>query len=235
MVVHQPSNLGALADDGKNTIASQIVARLREAIVSGGLHAGSKINLDHIRTQMQVSLSPLREAMARLTADGLVVFEDNRGYRVSPVSLRDFEEIVRLRDQFETFALRESIARGALTWESDVVRALHLLNRTERDADRPETLEAWEAAHREFHLTLLAACDSPMLLRFCGVLLNMYDRYRRIFLQRMSGDRNVTLEHSEIAQAAAARDADYACDKLREHLSRTATNLKTHLFENGLG
>lgn len=222
------------AEDGKNTISSQILAQLRETIVSGDMPAGSKINLDQVRSRLHVSLSPLREALARLTADGLVLFEDNRGYRVAPVSLADFEEIARLRDQFETYALREAMARGDLAWESEVIRALHVVNRTERDATRPETLEAWEAVHREFHLTLISGCGMPVLMRFCSVLLNLHDRYRRTFLQRTSGDRNVMLEHSEIAQAAVARDADFACEKLREHLSRTASNLRRYLAENGI-
>ncbi|WP_074968841.1 GntR family transcriptional regulator [Paracoccus aminovorans] len=233
-MIDRPGALPASADDGKNTISSQILARLREAIVSSQMPAGSKINLDQVRTQLQVSLSPLREALARLTADGLVLFEDNRGYRVSPVSLTDFQEIARLRDQFETYALREAMIHGDLAWESDVIRALHVVNRTERDAARPETLEAWEAVHREFHLTLISGCGMPVLMRFCSMLLNLHDRYRRTFLRRTSGDRNVMLEHSEIAQAAVARDADFACEKLREHLSRTASNLQRYLAEHGI-
>lgn len=234
MMVDRSGALAGSGDDVKNTISSQILARLREAIVSGQMPAGSKINLDHVRAQLQVSLSPLREALARLTSDGLVIFEDNRGYRVAPVSIADFQEVARLRDTFETYALREAMVRGDLAWESDVIRALHVVNRTERDAGRPETLEAWEAVHRDFHLTLISGCGMPMLIRFCSSLLNLHDRYRRTFLRRTSGDRNVMMEHSEIAQAAVARDADFACEKLRDHLSRTATNLQRYLVEHGI-
>lgn len=115
-----------------------------------------------------------------------------------------------------------------------MIRALHLVNRTERDAARPETLEAWEATHRTFHLTLISGCGMPTLLAFCSMLLNLNDRYRRTFLRRTSGDRNVMMEHSEIAQAAVARDMECACERLREHLARTATNLRAHLMENGI-
>lgn len=224
----------ALAGSPRNTIASQLVARLREAIVSGDLAPGTKINLDRLRAEFEVSLSPLREALARLIPDGLVVFEDNRGYRVAPVSLANFEEIARLRVTFEIHALSEAMRIGDLGWESEVMRALHLVNRSERDADRPETLEAWERAHRAFHLTLISGCAMPTLLTFCSMLLNLNDRYRRTFLRSTSGDRNVMMEHSEIAQAAVARDADYACARLRDHLERTATNLREHLIETGI-
>ncbi|TIS70820.1 MAG: GntR family transcriptional regulator, partial [Mesorhizobium sp.] len=66
-----PSSSGFL-DDGKNTIGSQLASRLREAIISGELQAGSKINLDKARKTFNVSLSPLREGLARLISDGLV-------------------------------------------------------------------------------------------------------------------------------------------------------------------
>lgn len=224
----------ALIDNGKNTIASQLVARLREAIISGQLDAGSKINLDRARERFHVSLSPLREALARLISDGLVVFEDNRGYRVAPMSLANLEEITTLREELEPYALREAIRAGSPTWEGEVIRTLHRLNRAKRDASNPETLEAWEAIHREFHLTLIAGSGKPLLLNFCSVLLNLNDRYRRTFLRVSSGDRDVALEHSEIAQAAVARDADFACQRLSEHIHRTGTNLRRHIAEQGL-
>ena len=223
-----------LLDDGKNTMSSRLVARLREAIVSGALPAGSKINLDRARVELGVSLSPLREALARLISDGLVEFEDNRGYRVAAVAIANLEEITALREEFETFALREAIRLGDIGWESDVMRALHLVNRTERDAERRETLEGWESVHRAFHLTLISACGKPLLIGFCSKMLNLNDRYRRTFLTRTSGDRNVMMEHSEIAQAAVARDADYACARLREHLGRTGANLRHHLVALGV-
>jgi DNA-binding GntR family transcriptional regulator len=221
----------ALSDDGKNTIASQLVDRLREAIVSGQVEAGSKINLERARESFSVSLSPLREALARLISDGLVEFEDNRGYRVAPISLSNLEQITWLREEFETLALRQAIAVGDVDWEGDVMRSLHRLNRTIRDAAVPETLERWEAYHRDFHLTLIAGCNVPLLLTFCRVLLNLNDRYRRSFLRATSGDRNVSAEHSEIAEGAVARDAEFACARLREHIHRTGTNLRAHLAD----
>jgi DNA-binding GntR family transcriptional regulator len=217
------------ADDGKNTIASQLVERLREAIVSGQLEAGSKINLERTRETFDVSLSPLREALARLISEGLVLFEDNRGYQVAPLSLENLEEITRLREEFETMALRQAMVVGDIDWEGDIMRSLHRLNRIERDASRPETLEQWERHHRDFHLSLISACRMPVLLGFCGVLLNLNDRYRRTFPAARSGDREVSAEHSEIAAATVARDMDLACQRLRDHLHRTGTNLRRHL------
>jgi len=166
-----------------------------------------------------------------LISDGLVEFEDNRGYRVSPISLTNLEQITLLREEFETYALRQAIVVGSIDWESDVMRALHRLNRADRDPSSPETLERWETLHREFHLTLIAGCRIPMLLNFCRMMLNLNDRYRRTFLRATSGDRNVSVEHSEIAQGTVARDLEFACRKLRDHIHRTGTNLRQHLVD----
>jgi DNA-binding GntR family transcriptional regulator len=225
------ASLAPLADDRKNTMASQLLGRLREAILVGDLAPGAKINLERARARFDVSLSPLREALARLIADGLVEFEDNRGYRVAPVSLANLTEITHLRGEFESLALRNAIAAGTLDWEGDVMRALHRLSRTVRDPARPESFEQWEAAHSDFHLALIAGCAMPQLLRFCRVLHNLNDRYRRIFLQTQPGDRNVGAEHRDIAELAVARDTEAACARLGDHIRRTGSNLRRHLAD----
>jgi len=213
-------------DDAKNTLASHLVDRLREEILSGNLAPGSKINVENIRRNFGVSLSPLREAFARLIAVGLVELHDNKGYSVAPISLSNLIEITQLRVDFESLALSNAVARGDINWESDVMRALYKLNRTVRDQSDVKSLDAWERAHRQFHLTLIAGSNMPMLVNFCDILHNLNDRYRRIFLVKRGGDRNVANEHSEIAQAAVARDSVVACEKLREHIQRTGINLK---------
>ena len=213
----------------KETIASRISGQLRDAILRGALEPGQRINLDLIRGSFQVSLSPLREAMSRLVSDGLVQFEDQRGYRVTPVSAANLEEVTRLRVDLESLALRYSIEAGDIDWESDVVGALHRLNRIARDAARPESVEAWEAAHTGFHMQLIRGCGMPLLLHFCTVLHNLNDRYRRIFLTSNPGDPRVRDEHQAIADAAVGRRADEACELLRRHIERTGTNVRMKL------
>jgi len=213
-------------DDTKNTLASHLVDRLREQILSGHLAPGAKINVESIRRNLGVSLSPLREALARLIALGLVELHDNKGYSVAPISLANLSEITQLRVEFESLALGFAIKTGGLNWESDVIRAVYKVNKTTRVENDVETLDAWERAHRQFHLTLIAGCGMPMLLNFCDLLHNLNDRYRRIFLVERGIDRNIVAEHSEIAQAAVARDQPVACEKLREHILRTGNNLK---------
>lgn len=210
---------------GKATRASRVAERLRAAILAGELRPGAKVNLDQLREAFGVSLSPLREAIARLVPSGLVEFEDQRGYRIAPLSRENLAEVTRLRADLESLALGYACARGGLDWEGAVMGALHRLNRTERDPARPETLEAWEAAHSDFHMALIGGCGMPMLIDFCRTLHNLNGRYRRLLLAHHPGDRDIAAEHGAIADAAVARDGPKAAQLLRAHIERTGTRL----------
>lgn len=219
----------AAIDRPKDTMSSQLVRRFREAVMSGDWAPGSKINLDRLRQDHDVSLSPLREALSRLTSDGLVEFADNRGYTVAPVSLSNLAEVTQLRAEVECLALRNAILTAGSAWDERVRAAEQRLKATVRDPTLPASFEAWEAAHNDLHLTLISGSGMPMLIDFCQRLMNLNDRYRRIFLRSQPGDRNVSQEHGEIAQSAIHREADFATALLRRHILRTGANLQSHL------
>jgi DNA-binding GntR family transcriptional regulator len=215
------------ADDSNSTLSTALVKRLRHAILTGELRPGAKLKLEALRESLGVtqSRSPLREALSRLGAEGLVVIEDQRGYRVAPVSEKNLREIAKLRISFETLALRESIAQGDTAWEAGIVAAQHRLARVPRsDAMTPARQEVWEEEHRSFHLSLLQACDMPLLLGYCASLHDQADRYRRMFLKRHPFDRDVKGEHQAIVEATLERNADLACALLAQHIERTTRN-----------
>lgn len=213
------------ASPGKTTRASRVAERLRAAILAGELKPGAKVNLDQLRKTLGVSLSPLREAIARLVPSGLVLFEDQRGYRIAPLSRESLTEVTRLRADLESLALTSACARAELDWEGAVMGALHRLSRTRRDPAQTETVEAWEAAHTDFHMALIGGCGMPMLIDFCRTLHDLNDRYRRILLAHHPGDRDVAAEHAAIAEAAVARDGRKAAQLLRAHIERTGARL----------
>lgn len=215
------------------TLSTTLVEALRGSILGGTLLPDSKLRLDELREQYDVSLSPLREALTRLVSDGLIVTTDKKGYRVAPVSADDFREVTALRMNLEVMALAESIKRGDERWEDALVAAYHRLSRLEAEDRSGDKLPAWEKAHRVFHITLFSACGMPLLLRFCNTLHDLSDRYRRLFLASHSPDRDVPAEHEAIYQAALGRDAGLACDILRQHLARTGANLLSVLPGGG--
>jgi DNA-binding GntR family transcriptional regulator len=211
------------------TLSTTLAEALRASILDGVLLPDTKLRLDDLREQYAVSLSPLREALARLGAEGLVVPTDKKGYRVAPVSAADLEEVTALRVNLEVWALGESIRKGDDRWEDALVATHHRLTRLEGGDRTGDRLIAWEKAHRAYHITLFSACGMPVLLRFCNTLHDLSDRYRRLFLARKAPDRDVPGEHAAIYQAALARDAAGATEILRQHLQRTGTNLLREL------
>jgi len=203
------------------TLASTLTAQLREAILDGRMAPGEKLHLDELRTSYGVSLSPLREALSRLGAEGLVQMEDQRGYRVAPVSEANCREVIRLRAEMESLALAESMRLGDDEWEASVVAAFHRLSKYDNPAQRKANLPEWERLHRAFHLSLMSACAMPLLLQFCSSLHDLSDRYRRLFIAKHVADKNVPNEHKTIMEAALARDQKKATGLLREHIERT--------------
>ena len=216
-------------ESGSVTLASTLAARIREAILNGALPPGGKLRLDDLRASYRVSLSPLREALSRLGAEGLVIMEDQRGYRVAPVSEENLREVTRLRVELESMALQESIRKGDDAWEAAIVASSHRLGLLEARSPKRERLPEWELRHREFHLALLSACGMPVLLQFCQTLYDFGDRYRRVFLAQNPLDRHVHNEHQEIMQAAVTRKPRKAADLLRQHVERTSANVLTAL------
>ena len=218
-----------LAEAGQN-LANSIATRLRTDIVSGRRPPGSKLSIDEIKGDFGVSLSPLREALARLAAEGFVVNEDKKGFKVSPVSRENHEEIAKLQATLEPMALAESIRLGDSRWEESVVLAHHRLTRHERPERKDGGgVDEWEAQHRSFHLALIGACDMPLLINFCESLQHFSARYRRLFLAHRPFDRNVGDEHQAMMDAAIDRKADLAATLLREHIERTARNITGEL------
>ncbi|MET0678684.1 MAG: FCD domain-containing protein [Bradyrhizobium sp.] len=223
------SNAPTSAVPASVTLSTTLVARLRDAIMRGELLPGSKLNLDRLRTAFGVSLSPLREALCRLENDGLVALIDQRGYRVTPVSASNLTEIIRLRIELESLAIREAIEHGDIAWEGRILATLHQLSRCRRGARSATEQDVWETAHRAFHAELISACQMPLLRQFCATLHDQSDRYRRIFLSRHEPDRKVPAEHTALAHAVIERRIRDATRILREHIERTGRNIQAAL------
>lgn len=204
----------------KTNIGTTVTDRLRSAILNGEIPPRARLRLDELRNTYQVSLSPVREALLRLAGENLVVGETQRGFSVAETSVENLEEVMMLRRLIEPYALGMAMQRGTVEWEEKLVGVFHRLNRLEDQESK--ALEDWEAAHREFHLTLLRACGMPMVLEFCERLYDLADRYRRLYLKKHPPQRNVKREHADILDKVIARDPK-ACELLTQHIERTTS------------
>ncbi len=216
--------------ESPKTLASVLVDRIRADIVSRVLPPGSKLRLRELSARYETGINPLREALARLAAVGLVLVEDQRGFRVAPVSMHDLEDLTRVKRQIYAIALRASIERGDVAWEARVIAAHHELARV--TPSKPGSAVADEAAfeqyHRRFHTALIEACDSPWLMHFHDVLYEQSLRYHGQAMQHGDTWRDSLREHRAIMKAVLARDADAAVKLFNEHVGLT-TDFLAHV------
>jgi DNA-binding GntR family transcriptional regulator len=206
-----------------SSLTQSAYERLRADVLACRLQPGTRLNIGELCQALSVSLSAVREALSRLTAEGLVVAEPQRGFRVAPISAEELRDLTRVRAQIESMCLERAIAVGEVTWESQLVGAFHRLSRTpEREpSDSQRMNEAWSVAHGAYHEALVSACDSPWLLRLRAILYTQSERYRRLSVPLGEIPRDLNREHREIMEAALARDAERANTLLVQHFELT--------------
>jgi DNA-binding GntR family transcriptional regulator len=219
----QPPDPGA---GNRATVASTVYERLRRDIIAAELEPGQKLTIKSLCDRYGTGLSPMREALNRLSRGGLLIQTDRRGFSVSPLSEEHLAELTKTRIWLNEIALRESIAHGGQEWEEALVLSYYRLTRAAGPtgtSGRREETAARQDAHRQFHASLIAACGSTWMIRFCEQLFDAADRYRHVSRQvlgQQSGDRDD--EHRLLMDAAISRDTDTAVELLRRHFSATA-------------
>lgn len=200
---------------------------LRAEILHGDLMPGERLAVADLRARYGVGLTPLREALMRLASEGLVATEANRGARVREISAVELHDLFSTRRELEAICLARAMANRTPEWEAEILRSLHLLSRAplpEQSADRA-TAARWEAAHRAFHLALVAACASDWRLRLWHMLADQSERYRKLRLlapaPARAAPRDIVAEHEAIARAVIDGQADHALELMDNHLART--------------
>ncbi len=204
--------------------ADQAYHRLRGEILDGRLAPGERLAAADLLERFQLGLTPIREALMRLTAENLVETSTHRGARVAAASASGFADLMATRRVIERQCLTLAITHGDADWEAEIVASMHVLQKTALP-DTPEGRLAWEARHRRFHASLVAACGSPWLLHFWHLLADHSQRYRMIRLHHhrepQAAVRDVAGEHRDLMDAVLARDIQRATTLMDAHLVRT--------------
>lgn len=204
------------------TAASAAYVRLRADLIRGVLTPGAKLRIREIAERYESGPIPVREALNRLAAEGLVVRSEQRGFTVAPIGAEDLHELALARAAIYEAALRESMRRGGADWEEGVLLAHHRLRKVQRylSTKPPEPNPDYDRPHRAFHSALIAACGSRWLLRIAEQLFDHAERYR--YLSRRIAVRPREDEHALIVEALLARREDEAVALLRRHVEITA-------------
>jgi len=147
--------------EGK-TLGSRVYDQLRDDIVAGNLAPGQRLTLGSLKERYVVGVTPLREALYRLTSSMLVMVEDQRGFRVAPISVEHLKDITSSREHIETLVLRDAFQRGGDLWKKRVYIAFEQLLHTPMHSP-PNGLitREWEVEHRSFHQAVLLPRNRP--------------------------------------------------------------------------
>jgi DNA-binding GntR family transcriptional regulator len=208
-----------MASTQSETIGENAYRRIRADLIFGRMVPGQKLKLDRLKETYGASISTLREILSRLTSEGLVTAEGQRGFEAAPVSVENLKEIAALRLLLEGFALEQSFAAGDVEWEGRIVSAHHKLAALEQKmqgGDLSDT-ELWKRYDWEFHQALISACGSQVLMDTHAAVFDKYLRYQMIALS-FRGDIAAD-EHQIMLDAALKRDAKTAKATLAKHVS----------------
>ena len=208
------------AEDGQaSSLTRTVYEQLRADVLNGKLRPGERLAAEALRKRFNTGSSPVREALNRLLSEGFVALQEQKGFRVAPVSRAELGELVLARCWVDSAAVTESIARNETVWEEQLILALHRLTRTARTKDGHESAE-WEALHKAFHMALIGGCGSRWIARISEQLFDAAERYRLLAADRVP-ERNELEEHRAIVDACLDRDPDRAVALLKQHYGQT--------------
>jgi DNA-binding GntR family transcriptional regulator len=216
---------------GFKSLTASVASALQRDLIAGRYRPGEKLPIVRLAQGYGVSPGAVREALSRMISEGLVEFNEQRGFRAAPVSQAALMDVTKARVLVDVHALREAIRLGDVDWEAEVLAIQHrLFNCPIRDAGHPTGIrEEWQRLHRVFHRTLISACGSEWLMRFHDLLFDHTIRHRSVAAiyesEHVDLPRDANGEHAEIVAAVVARDADSAAAALERHYYRTTNYL----------
>jgi DNA-binding GntR family transcriptional regulator len=206
------------------SLTEALYRALRTEILSGRFAPGQRLRPSELARERGVSLNVVREALNRLSGEGLAEASPQLGFAVVQLSVADLEDLTALRSLVECSAVRTSVEQGSLGWETGLVAAHHRLARTPMSPpDSPDALAAdWAEAHNDFHAAAMSACGNRRLIALTAALAESAEIYRYWAQAYGRGRRDITGEHRAMFEAALARDAELAGRLHAEHVRRTA-------------
>ena len=194
-------------------------AQIRARILDGSLAAGSRLAQYDLASELGISITPLREAVRRLSGEGWILLDTHRNARVAELDLDQARQLLEARRALEPVAVALAAERRT---DADVARMEAALKRL-----KPVTRTWGEtalAAHREVHRALYSASHNEVMVRMLDDLWDKSDRYRRVGLQLPPGGEARTRdfeEHHELVRLVVAGDAAGAADLMTSHIDHS--------------
>ena len=209
--------------DAIQTVSESVYGQLREGILTGTFPPGSILRQEELARRFGASRVPLREAMTRLEAEGLVVLRPRRGYAVPSLDRSEIHEIFELRAIVEEHL--GSVAAKMRTADDLAMVAKALRGMKEANAQRPSRTDDWLNANTEFHACLLASAHRRHASRFAAILRDQVEPYIRIEIHLTKDVTQAEIEHHAMYEALVAGNARQLRRLCRQHCENTASRL----------
>jgi DNA-binding GntR family transcriptional regulator len=197
-----------------SSFRGKVTNELRAAVIAGRMTPGIVYSAPALAQEFGVSATPVREAMVDLCSEGLVEIVRNKGYRVTEVSDKDLDDITDLRLMIEPSAGRRAVA--AATAE-DIAHLRKLADRIVEAASGGDLIQ-YVDADRDFHLTLLALCGNPRIVKTVAELRAHTRLYGLSRLARAGRLESSAAEHHTIVDRLAAGDGQSVEEVLARHI-----------------
>jgi len=212
------------ATNAAGSLTQRTYEQLRDALLDCRFASGEPLRIGELQKWLEASQGAVREALSRLTSEGLVEARPQHGFRVTPISTVDLRNLTAARIEIEELCLRHAIEAGDVHWEGRIVSAFHQLSRTplfqagaQRRFDR-----RFVALHQSFLDVLVSSCNNFWLARVREMLQIQELRYHGRSPPPMPGERDVVGELRDVMEAAIDRDAGRASKLLALHMRRSA-------------
>lgn len=205
------------------SLPQAIYSALREAILSGKFQSGEALRQEALAKQFDASRVPVREALHRLEAEGLVVLRPRRGFVVASLDLDEIEEIFQLRMLLEEHAGFIATQRRTEKDVAELGKILDVLQSIE--VDDPANIPKWALHNRLFHGRLFESSRRRHVCNIATTLRDMVERYVRVEVAMTGHLDRAQAEHRQIFKAFAKGNADLVARLSREHCEHTAERL----------
>lgn len=219
---------GTPPDRAHGRLADEVYDTLLGQLMSHRIEPGSRVTIDVLARELGVSQTPIRDALNRMEAEGLVVRVPHAGYRIPPqITRHRFEDMVEVRLLLEPAAARRSAERASLAQVAGLRRMLAEMAELE-GGNGPTAYGAFGLRDAAFH-DLIARSAENLVIREALARLHSH-----VHLFRLHHDAQVTrqamAEHEEVVAAIAARDPDAAAYAMRRHIMRSGERFR-RLFD----
>jgi DNA-binding GntR family transcriptional regulator len=196
-------------------LRDQALAVIRQALVAGEIRPGSIYSASAMATRLGTSNGPVREAMLTLVNQGVMEVVPNRGFRVTPVTDKDLDEVYQLRLMLEVPAVRQLAQRDNAD-HAEMLRG-HARRCTQAAEDRDMTV--FLEADRDFHLSMLGLLENGRLVQLVEMLRDQTRLYGLRTLAEEGKLVTTSLEHFDLLEAVLSGDPDKAAAEMARHLA----------------